>query len=311
MPVRPEPVIVLVGVLASAPVAAAQGPGVLPALARLAGRLHPVVVHFPVALLITAAAVEVWRTIRGRPGVSPVSMACAAIGAAGAALAAGSGWLNAAYERTGPDSATLQVHRWLGVGTAAAALLVAALGAGAARRPRLAAAYRALLVSAGVAVGVGSHYGGMLVYGEDYLASAVRGVVRARGGGGASGAPPVAGGGPPASADPGAPRSARPNGAIDFESQVRPILAAACFECHGRGKRKGGLALDDRAAAARGGRHGAAIRPGDSENSLLIRRVLGLDDEDRMPLERDPLTGEQVAVLRAWIDQGAPWPEGG
>jgi hypothetical protein len=70
-----------------------------------------------------------------------------------------------------------------------------------------------------------------------------------------------------------------------------------------------GLRLDLRAAATKGGDNGAAIHPGDSEHSLLVRRILGLDGDDQMPKDKDPLSAGQVALIRAWIDQGAVWPE--
>jgi len=95
---------------------------------------------------------------------------------------------------------------------------------------------------------------------------------------------------------------------VDFARDVLPVLEAQCFECHGPQKARGRLRLDSRRAALKGGMTGPALIPGDSENSLLIRRVLGLDGEDRMPLDADPLPDDQVARLRAWIDQGAPWP---
>ena len=73
-------------------------------------------------------------------------------------------------------------------------------------------------------------------------------------------------------------------------------------------KARGRLRLDRRAAALTGGATGAAVVPGNSEESLLVRRVLGLDDEERMPKDGDPLPEAQIALIRAWIDQGAAWP---
>ena len=66
-----------------------------------------------------------------------------------------------------------------------------------------------------------------------------------------------------------------------------------------------------KAAALKGGNTGPAVVANDSEQSLMVRRVLGLDGEDRMPLDEDPLPESQIAMLRAWIDQGAVWPEDG
>ena len=58
-----------------------------------------------------------------------------------------------------------------------------------------------------------------------------------------------------------------------------------------------------------GGDQRPAIVAGDSENSVLVRRLPGLDGEDRMPLDKDPLPESQIAVIRRWIDQGAAWPD--
>ena len=96
--------------------------------------------------------------------------------------------------------------------------------------------------------------------------------------------------------------------AVDFEKDVRPIFAAACYKCHGPEKQTSGYRLDASSVALEGGDIGHAILPGNSANSRLIHYVSGLDPELKMPAEGEPLTAEQVGVLRAWIDQGAAWP---
>jgi hypothetical protein len=100
-----------------------------------------------------------------------------------------------------------------------------------------------------------------------------------------------------------------PLAAIDFARDIQPLLQAHCYECHGPAKVRGRLRLDLRAAALKGGESGPVIIPGNSESSLLVRRVLGLDGDDRMPKDGDPLPEGQIALLRAWIDRGAPWPD--
>jgi mono/diheme cytochrome c family protein len=97
---------------------------------------------------------------------------------------------------------------------------------------------------------------------------------------------------------------------VDYARDIQPIFESQCYECHGPKKSRGKLRLDIRSAALKGGETGAAIVPGKSEPSLIVRRILGLDDEDRMPKDRDPLPTAQIAVIRAWIDQGAAWPAG-
>jgi mono/diheme cytochrome c family protein len=102
------------------------------------------------------------------------------------------------------------------------------------------------------------------------------------------------------------PEAAAP--AVDFARDIQPIFQSQCYECHGPEKARGRLRLDVGTAAMKGGETGLAIVPGNSEKSLLVRRILGLDDEERMPKDGDPLPEAQIALIRAWIDQGARWP---
>ena len=97
---------------------------------------------------------------------------------------------------------------------------------------------------------------------------------------------------------------------VDFDSQIRPILQTRCLNCHAKGKYKGGLSLETREAVLRGGESGPAAIPGQSKESLIVELVAGLDPDRRMPDKNDPLTPEQVGLIRAWVDQGLKWPEG-
>jgi hypothetical protein len=96
---------------------------------------------------------------------------------------------------------------------------------------------------------------------------------------------------------------------VDFEREIKPILAHSCVQCHGRGKSAGRFSLEDREATLRGGVSGPAIVVGDSGDSYLIELVAGVDPVSIMPQKGTRLTDEQVGLLRAWIDQGANWPE--
>jgi hypothetical protein len=108
----------------------------------------------------------------------------------------------------------------------------------------------------------------------------------------------------------GKDRPAAARGPVDFDSQIRPILQARCLNCHARGKIKGGFSLETREALLRGGEGGPAVEVGHSDESLLIELVTEADPVLRMPQKGDPLTSREVALLRAWIDQGMAWPEG-
>jgi mono/diheme cytochrome c family protein len=97
---------------------------------------------------------------------------------------------------------------------------------------------------------------------------------------------------------------------VDFARDIRPILQDHCVKCHGPEKQKGGYRVDLKEAALSGGDdHAPNIHPGKSGESPLIQFVAGLDPEMKMPAKGDPLTPEQIGLLRAWIDQGAVWPE--
>jgi hypothetical protein len=99
--------------------------------------------------------------------------------------------------------------------------------------------------------------------------------------------------------------AAAPAAQVDFARDIQPILQATCYECHGPKKVKGTLRLDSRAGILKGGDTGALVVPGNSDKSLIVRRLLGLDGEDRMPKDGDPLPAAQIALIRSWIDQGA------
>ena len=99
--------------------------------------------------------------------------------------------------------------------------------------------------------------------------------------------------------------------AVDFTRDVMPILKRTCVECHGPDKVKARLRMDSIEGLQKGGKSGALVKPGDPENSLMMRRLLGLDGEDQMPLDKDPLTEKQIDTLRRWIAAGANYPAAG
>jgi hypothetical protein len=98
--------------------------------------------------------------------------------------------------------------------------------------------------------------------------------------------------------------------AIDYARDIKPIFEKYCAECHGRTKARAQLRLHSPEWIRKGGQSGPAIVPGNSHGSELMRRVLDPSDEDRMPLDADPLPSETIAQLKAWIEQGAPMPAG-
>src|SRR5580700_11075251 len=94
----------------------------------------------------------------------------------------------------------------------------------------------------------------------------------------------------------------------DYTRDVQPILAKNCLSCHGPEKRKGGLRLDRRSTALKGGDSGAVIVPGKPSESLLLKKIASKDDDERMPPTGKPLSAEQIRILTDWIAAGANWP---
>src|SRR5687767_3324637 len=98
--------------------------------------------------------------------------------------------------------------------------------------------------------------------------------------------------------------------AVDFARDIQPIFAGHCLSCHGAEKQESDYRLDAKALALAGGSLGRDIVPGDSAASRLVQYVAGVnEDKIVMPPEGDRLSAEQIGLLRAWIDQGAAWPD--
>lgn len=97
---------------------------------------------------------------------------------------------------------------------------------------------------------------------------------------------------------------------VDFEQDIQPIFKARCYSCHDASKQRSGFRLDLKSAALKGGEnYSPAIVPGKSADSPLIRLVAGLEEGLLMPPEGERLSAQQIGLLRAWIDQGATWPD--
>ncbi|MEP7258537.1 MAG: PSD1 and planctomycete cytochrome C domain-containing protein [Flavitalea sp.] len=264
------------------------------------GRLHPLAVHFPVSLLLIAAILEL-ITIRNfnsryRAGINLLVIA----GAISAVISVAFGWLLAGSGEYGED--LLDIHEWTGMATAGlglAAVLILFLNKER-RLPSLVKTYRAILFITALGVSVAGHYGSSLTHGKDYLSSAL-----------------------PWSKEYIAPVDFAQFASVDNDTsklnaqqtlelsvQVRGIFAHNCYKCHGAQKVKGDLRLDSKTMAFRGGESGVVIIPGKPQDSDLFRRItLPKGHEDIMPSEGKQLTGNEIRMIKFWIQKGAPWPE--
>lgn len=96
----------------------------------------------------------------------------------------------------------------------------------------------------------------------------------------------------------------------DFNRDVLPILSGKCTQCHGGVKKSSGFTFTDPQSPFGPAKSGAIpVVPGKSEQSELIVRITSTDDDERMPPEGDPLSEEEVEILKRWIDSGAKWEQ--
>ncbi|HYC99801.1 MAG TPA: PSD1 and planctomycete cytochrome C domain-containing protein [Phycisphaerales bacterium] len=291
-------------------------------LAVLVGRLHLVILHFPVGLLIAAGVLETWAWWRGKgwqvrasgrgPGLDAAAGACLWLGVASVVVAVATGWVHAGQSG---GSIEVEIHRWVGTGSAVVAILALLLRSAATQAERegragspVAAAYRWMVVLGALTVGVAGHFGGSVTHGSGYLSDAVKDVIRGHRvvpgmeGEGEDGKPIMT---------PGTGGGVRVPGDDALFVAAHTVLQERCVECHGMEKRKGGLRVDSLASLMKGGKRGASIVPGDAKSSYLMRRIRGEGPDEQMPPEGDPLTDEQVRAVEAWINAGAIWPGSG
>jgi uncharacterized membrane protein len=268
------------------------------------GRMHVVVVHFPIALLLVAGAIELWRSLRRSPAASPTAIACLILGALGGAVSIAMGYLHQGFGNYGGEQlAVLRRHEWLGyitIGVAIACLLPLVVHRYNQERRTALRVYRYGAVLCAALVAVTGHFGGTLTHGPGYLTELVF-----------APAPDPNVNLVAVSLDDAMKRTVKfpADGKIDFIRDVQPVFAQSCYECHGPSKRRGALRLDNKPMTFEGGNSGPAIVIGDSKQSNLIKRVLGEGHEKRMPIGKPPLPDEQIRILKAWIDQGAKWPD--
>ncbi|MEQ9411843.1 MAG: DUF1553 domain-containing protein [Fuerstiella sp.] len=94
----------------------------------------------------------------------------------------------------------------------------------------------------------------------------------------------------------------------DYVRDIKPILKAKCYSCHGAIKQEAGLRLDTVASIRAGGDSGAALPSGEELSSLFLHRITAADEGERMPPEGEPLSVEQLQRVTAWLAAGAPAP---
>ena len=250
-------------------------------ITQFLGRFHPVIVHLPIGILLIALLLQ-WLSRKEQYTLSyGVMRVLWAAGILSALLACITGYLlsvSGEYEEN-----TVALHMWMGIGVAAVSLLVGSKVFARQFDTTYKASSLALLL---LIIGTG-HFGGSLTHGEDYLSSALK---------------------DEADEEPVVMKPiANVQEANVYADVVQPLLEARCYSCHGPKKQKGKLRMDSPAFLLKGGEDGEIFKPGQPDESELIKRLLlPVDDKEHMPPKQKPqLTDKQVALLHWWIEQGA------
>jgi len=256
---------------------------------ELIGRLHPLVVHFPISLLWVGLVLEClqWRK-KSDQFLSAIGVILW-IGTVTAALAVGLGFI--LINQDDYSGNTITVHQWSGI----ASTIFSGLTLYAYRTKEY-KSYRILFILTVLGVSFAGHYGAMLTHGEDYLALTKEEKK-------------------PSMALNSSLQVEKLTGKInqnqkqDLGVEARNILANHCFDCHSIKKSKGKLRLDALVYALKGGKVGPALVIGHPEKSEMIRRIkLPASDDEAMPTKGKRLSKKEIEILEIWVKQGAPWP---
>ncbi len=269
---------------------------------KFLGRLHPLMVHFPVSLLLFAGVLELF-TLRNyhsklRPGINILVV----VGTFAAVFAALFGWLLSQQEDYSGE--TLDIHQWTGIATAILSVIALILlyFIQKQRSAALVSSYRGLIFFTAIGVSVAGHFGGSLTHGNDYLTSVLpwNTGLKAESGEKKFNFASLT----------SATDKLTEQQELDLNGQVRAIFAHNCYTCHSAEKVKGELRLDKKRMAFKGGKSGAVIIPGDPAKSELVRRItLPRNHKEAMPTKGKKLTEHEIEVIKFWIAKGAPWPD--
>ena len=241
----------------------------IPRWLQVAGRLHPLILHFPIVLIVVYA-ICLW--LIPTPFINQILL----ISAFAAAITALAGLLLSAEGSY--EGSAIQWHKWLGTLTSIA-LLVLYLGkdSGAIGKRR----QKWLAILPLTAVILAGHYGGDLTHGAGYVLAPMK----------------------------RATANTSLAEALAYRDVIYPILDARCVQCHNSGNPKGGLSMDDPDQFANGGRDGKPWDTATESLGLLLERIhLPADDQKHMPpINTTQLTEQELYLLHAWIRDGAPF----
>ncbi|OOG71890.1 c-type cytochrome domain-containing protein [Algoriphagus sp. A40] len=243
----------------------------IPALLQVLGRAHPLILHFPIVLLLMAVGLY-WVSDEKLKKIGTQILLFGS-NLTGITVVAGLLLANEGY-----DGDALLWHHWLGVASLALAVLIYFY------REKSTQFLRISTSALAVAITLTGHFGANLTHGEDFLLAPIQS---------------------------NEVEFVALEDAEVFQHLVRPILEAKCIACHKDGKVKGELRMDHLEGLQKGGKNGPFVIPGDLEKSLLIQRInLPVDSKEHMPPKnKAQLTDEELEILQLWVAAGSSFDQ--
>lgn len=256
---------------------------------------HTVVLHLPIGFMTMVVVLEAYSYWRPADALKGVVRLVLVLTVLSSVLAAALGWMRG--QGGDYDPTTLERHKWMGIAFAVATLVSAGLNFVLGRGKAMRGIYYA---SIGLCLGlmtIAGHLGGNLTHGSNYLTENAPDFIKNMAGKKEAPVPVEA---------------PKDEATKMYVEQIKPIFEAKCFSCHGPEKQKGGLRLDQRETALKGGDSGEpAIKLSDPATSYLLRLVmLPSDNDDVMPPSgKGSVSEEEIMKIIKWIRAGAAYPE--
>jgi uncharacterized membrane protein len=243
----------------------------IPPLLQVLGRTHPLILHFPIVLLLMAVGLFWLSDEKFKQTAAHILLAGANL--TGLTVVAGLLLANEDYEGD-----ALAWHQWLGVASLGLSVLIYFY------RNESQKILRIATLTLAVAIVLTGHFGANLTHGEDFLLAPIK--VKES-------------------------EFVALEDAEVFQHLVQPILESKCIACHKEGKIKGELRMDKIEGLQKGGKSGPFVVPGDLNESLLVQRInLPADNEEHMPPKnKAQLTEEELEILQLWVAAGGSFDQ--
>lgn len=254
-----------------------QNKVLLPPVLQSVGRMHPLLLHLPIGLLVISLILWLGRNSIESTSFEKIFTLVLNVTAFTAALTALMGFFLS--REGGYDEAVLAKHKILGIITAALAyalLLIYQSG------PQKKILFGVSMIASLLVMIIGSHFGSTLTHGEGFVLQ-------------------------PLKSEEDIKEEIITDSSSLYAAAVRPILKSKCFSCHNEKKAKGGLIMTSEEKILEGGKNGPVWKSGDALNSHIIQNVnLPEEDKKHMPPKGKPqLTEAEINFLFAWIQAGA------